>query len=148
MTQNAENRIECALTTMINDADKIHLRKLQAEMHKCAAKCCENKECSIELVHACIEVCSQNLKRAQKVVQSEIIHFQKRLQECVFTCNNDVKKNIEKQPIDLQIKAYESGFDNCVEKCVDTNIALIPFKMKKMKEILAKKPQDLNENKN
>lgn len=140
MAESTENRIRCALTTMLNDVDKLHLRQLQGEMHACAAKCCEDRVSSVDLVHACIQGCNENLEKAQKVVQNEIFHLQKRFQSCVVRCNNEVKGRISSHPIDQQIKSYETDFEDCIEKCIDSNIALIPFIMKKMKDVLANKP--------
>lgn len=48
----------------------------QADMHRCAAKCCENNNHSIERVHQCIENCSVPLNNAQKYVQGEFEHLQ------------------------------------------------------------------------
>lgn len=49
---------------------------LQADMHRCAAKCCENNNISIERVHQCVENCSVSLNNAQKYIQGEFEHLQ------------------------------------------------------------------------
>lgn len=48
----------------------------QADMHHCAAKCCENNNLSIERVHQCVENCSVSLNNAQKYIQGEFEHLQ------------------------------------------------------------------------
>lgn len=53
-------------------------------MHLCAAKCCEDKNGSIDSVEGCIERCSAPLNRAQKYVQKELGEYQGRLQRCVM----------------------------------------------------------------
>lgn len=56
----------------------------QADMHLCAAKCCDDKNGSIDSVQGCIERCSSPLNRAQQYVQKELGDYQGRLQRCVM----------------------------------------------------------------
>lgn len=56
----------------------------QADMHNCAAKCCEDKLSSIDSVQGCIERCSTPLNKAQRYVHTELEGFQGRLQRCVM----------------------------------------------------------------
>lgn len=60
----------------------------QAEMHYCAAKCCEDQNTSLESVQRCVDRCSTPLNRAQRYVQHEIEEFQGRLQRCVMVILN------------------------------------------------------------
>lgn len=53
-------------------------------MHLCAAKCCEDKNGSIDTVQGCIERCSAPVNRAQQYVQKELGEYQGRLQRCVM----------------------------------------------------------------
>lgn len=53
-------------------------------MHLCAAKCCEDKNGSIDAVQGCIERCSAPVNRAQQYVQKELGEYQGRLQRCVM----------------------------------------------------------------
>ena len=53
-------------------------------MHKCAAKCCDDKFSSIDTVQGCIERCSAPLNQAQQFVHTELEGFQGRLQRCVM----------------------------------------------------------------
>ena len=45
-------------------------------MHKCAAKCCENDQASMEATHECISNCSTKLNSAQSYVERELTGFQ------------------------------------------------------------------------
>ena len=45
-------------------------------MHRCAAKCCENDDLSVDRVHQCVENCSVHLSSAQNYVHKEFEHFQ------------------------------------------------------------------------
>lgn len=60
----------------------IYLKK--GEMHLCAAKCCDDKNGSIDTVQGCIERCSAPVNRAQQYVQKELGEYQGRLQRCVM----------------------------------------------------------------
>ena len=45
-------------------------------MYQCSAKCCENKNLSVDDVQRCIEDCSQKVNKAQSYLQLEIESFQ------------------------------------------------------------------------
>lgn len=62
----------------------ISKKKKKGEMHLCAAKCCEDKNGSIDTVQGCIERCSAPVNRAQQYVQKELGEYQGRLQRCVM----------------------------------------------------------------
>lgn len=61
-------------------------------MHLCAAKCCDNKNGSIDVVQGCIERCSAPVNRAQQYVQKELGEYQGRLQRCVMVHLNSAFK--------------------------------------------------------
>lgn len=71
--------LNCVIDGVANSFDS-----KQADMHLCAAKCCEDKNGSIDSVEGCIERCSAPLNRAQKYVQKELGDYQGRLQRCVM----------------------------------------------------------------
>ncbi len=56
----------------------------QADMHFCAAKCCQDQTSSIDSVQGCVERCSAPLNKAQRYVHTELEGFQGRLQRCVM----------------------------------------------------------------
>lgn len=111
MIQQQRQKIEAAVTEMIDDMDKTHLRKMQVsgvrfrgypetdllitkfqnEMHLCAAKCCQDGTSSVDSVQRCVDRCSAPMTRAQNYVQHELGEFQGRLQRCVMVsihCTN------------------------------------------------------------
>ncbi|CAG0878959.1 unnamed protein product [Darwinula stevensoni] len=116
MAEAAQARVQDAVTKMINDLDKSILRKMQGNMHICAAKCCTNTEANLEEVHACIEQCARPLTGAQNYVQSEMQHFQDRLQRCVITCQDGIKDRVLPETTEAQPHADEgaSGSSSCV----------------------------------
>lgn len=72
-------------------------------MHKCAAKCCENNEASLDSIQRCVEKCSVPLHNAQNYVQNELEGLQKRLQRCVMDCNDLIKDKMGPNPSDEDV---------------------------------------------
>lgn len=62
-------------------------------MHLCAAKCCDDKNGSIDTVQGCIERCSAPVNRAQQYVQKELGEYQGRLQRCVMVNTETYSEN-------------------------------------------------------
>ena len=48
----------------------------QGDMHRCAARCCDDPSSSIDKVHGCIEQCSIPLQKAQHFVQTQMSDIQ------------------------------------------------------------------------
>lgn len=75
-------------------------------MHRCATKCCEDANSSIERVQQCVERCSMPLNNAQNYVQKEIEHTQSRLQRCVMLCNDDIKDKMGPNPSENEVGLF------------------------------------------
>ncbi|XP_044273431.1 protein FAM136A [Varanus komodoensis] len=103
-------------------------------MFRCSAACCENDQASMQHVHRCIERCHAPLAQAQAVVTQELERFQDRLSRCTMYCNDKAKDSLDTGGKEQQVKLQ---LENCVTKCVDEHVHLIPSMMKKMKESLA-----------
>ncbi|KAJ8942654.1 hypothetical protein NQ318_013367 [Aromia moschata] len=131
MVEQQRQRIEHEMTKMINEIDMEYLRKMQADMHRCAAQCCDNREASLERVQKCVENCSSKINWAQSYVQRELEQLQNKLQRCVMDCNDDVR-----------VEKFTSIFEDCAKKCVDKQIEYMPSLLKKIKADLSKKPQN------
>ncbi|KAF4519105.1 hypothetical protein B566_EDAN010527 [Ephemera danica] len=131
-------RVEESMSKLVNDIDKTNLRKLQGEMHRCAAKCCDDSQSSLESVHRCVENCSIPLQQAQKYVQSEIERLQDRLQRCVMQCNDEIRDKIGPNPTESEVSKYTKEFEGCAVKCVDKHIEILPNFFANMKKTLAK----------
>ncbi|XP_055320099.1 protein FAM136A [Sitodiplosis mosellana] len=136
-------RVEQEMTRMVDDLDRSTLRKMQGEMHLCAAKCCDDKNGSIDAVQGCIERCSAPVNRAQQYVQKELGEYQGRLQRCVMQCNDDIKLEMPPNPTEDEISKYTNKFERCAVSCVDKNIELLPKLFKTIKTVLAKGPPNL-----
>ncbi|KAK8381970.1 hypothetical protein O3P69_015167 [Scylla paramamosain] len=138
MVDQAQHRIQEAMTSLVDDLDKTYLRGMQRTMHLCAASCCEKKESSVDQVHRCIENCSTPLTQAQSFVQNELSQFQERLQRCVMVCQDRVKDHVHADATETQVSAYKAEFEGCAMQCVDEHIQLMPSVKKRIASILAK----------
>jgi len=139
MVEEQRQRIEQEMTKMINELDLKYLRKMQADMHRCAASCCDNRDNSLERVQKCVENCSVSLNWAQNYVQRELESLQNKLQRCVMDCNDDVRVKMGPNPDEKQIDKFTQMFESCATKCVDKQIGYIPSLLNKMKADLSKK---------
>lgn len=103
MVEQQRQRIEQEMSKMINELDLEYLRKMQATMHRCAAKCCDNREISLESVQKCVENCSSPLNYAQNYVQRELEQLQNKLQRCVMDCNDDIRVKMGPNPTESEV---------------------------------------------
>ncbi|XP_023017498.1 protein FAM136A [Leptinotarsa decemlineata] len=138
MVERQRQRIEQEMTKMINDLDMEYLRKMQADMHRCAAACCDNKEVSLERVQRCVENCSSKINWAQSYVQTELENLQNKLQRCVMDCNDDVRVKMGPNPSESEVDKFTTLFETCATKCVDKQLEYMPSLLKRMKADLAK----------
>ncbi|CAN8000071.1 unnamed protein product [Ixodes pacificus] len=138
MADEAGARVQKAVESMIQDLDKSCLRRMQGDMHKCAARCCDDMTTTMEGVHRCIESCSEHLNRAQNQIQGELGNFHDRIQRCVMQCQDTVRDQVLPSTTDADAAKYKTQFDTCVVKCADTHIELVPQLLKRMKEMLKK----------
>ncbi|BES92358.1 Eukaryotic protein of unknown function (DUF842) [Nesidiocoris tenuis] len=142
MVDAQARKAEDAMKKIIDEIDQQHLRKIQANMHRCAARCCDSTTDSMEQVQNCVQQCSVTLKQAEAIVQNEFTSTQNRFQRCVMECNDAVKDRMGPSPSESEMPKYQSEFENCASKCVDKHVALLPTMMKRMKELLASKQQN------
>ncbi|XP_059613762.1 protein FAM136A [Phlebotomus argentipes] len=140
MIEEQKQRVEQEITKLVDDVDKSYLRKMQADMHLCAAKCCENTSSSIDVVQGCVQKCSVPVTKAERYIHKELNDFQGRLQRCVMQCNDDIKTQMPVEPTDDEIAKYTTKFERCAVQCVNKNLDLIPNLLKTMKSVLAKGP--------
>ncbi|CAD7077472.1 unnamed protein product [Hermetia illucens] len=145
MIEQQRQRVEQEMTKLVDEMDKTYLRKMQVEMHKCAAKCCEDQTSSIDSVQRCVDRCAAPLTSAQKYVHKELEEFQGRLQRCVMQCNDDVKVQMSANPSEDEIAKFTAQFERCAVKCVDKHVGLIPSMLKTIKSVLSKGPKGIPE---
>ncbi|XP_055609538.1 protein FAM136A [Uranotaenia lowii] len=136
MVEQQKQRIELELSQRVDDLDRTILRKMQAEMHECAAKCCRDIGSSMDSVQRCVEHCSVPVQRAQQHVEQELGNFNNRLQRCVMDCNDTVKDKMGPKPSEDDISKYTGIFERCAIKCVDKHVELLPGLFKSMHQVL------------
>ncbi|KAL2716102.1 protein FAM136A-like [Vespula squamosa] len=139
MVAEQRRRVEDLMTRMIEEMDKAYLRRMQGDMHRCAATCCDNESYNILQVQNCVENCSSSLNEAQNYVQNEFVRIQNRLQRCVMDCNDTIKDKMSSNLTQNEVDRYSEEFDKCATKCVDTYCDLLPSLEKSMKNVLSSK---------
>ncbi|XP_074641576.1 protein FAM136A-like [Tubulanus polymorphus] len=134
----AQNRVQTAVTETLNELDKTHLRKMQASMYRCSTKCCEDNYYSMEDVQRCLEQCSRPVQSAQQYIQGEMENFQNRLQRCAMDCQDRIRDKLGPNTSDVDSSKLRKEMEACVLKCADSHAGLLPNMMKKIKETLNK----------
>ncbi|KAK9505603.1 hypothetical protein O3M35_009615 [Rhynocoris fuscipes] len=141
MVDQQSRKIEDAMKKIVNEIDTDYLRKMQANMHRCAARCCDNSTDSMEQVHRCVQNCSASLTEAENFVKQEFNTVQNRLQRCIMECNDEIRDKAGPSPTDSDMNRYTAEFEKCATKCVDKHIEQLPAMLKRMKEVLKNKQQ-------
>ncbi|KAL5022608.1 hypothetical protein ScPMuIL_001763 [Solemya velum] len=136
--EDAQARVQKAVTSMFQDLDKDVIRKMQADMYLCSAKCCENMSARVEDVQGCIDRCSEKLNKTQTFVQNELQMYQDRLQRCAMDCQDKARDGVGSNTTENEITKFRGEMEKCVVKCADTHINLLPAMYKRMKEIVIK----------
>jgi len=136
MSEAAQEKVQKAVTALVDDIDRSHLRKLQKSMHLCAANCCDNEHISLDGVHRCTQNCSEPLNKAQNFVQGELRAFQERLSRCVADCQDKIKEKVTPDTTEQQAMGFKAEFEGCALVCVDEHIQRIPPFSDKIKHLL------------
>jgi len=134
----AQKRVQDEMGSVINEIDKSHLRRIQRQMHECAAKCCASETASLEDTHSCIERCSGTVHKAQNYVQNEVGGFQERLQRCVLDCQDKSRDKLTANASDGEIERLKNEFEVCAVHCVNENLTVLPALLKRMRASLDK----------
>ncbi|XP_074096818.1 protein FAM136A [Cotesia typhae] len=136
MVEAQRRRVEEQMTLLIESIDKFYLRKMQGDMHRCAAKCCDNDMYTVQKVQNCVQSCSESLNKAQQYVQSEFERSQNRLQRCIMDCNDRIMDKVGPNPSQDKVNQLNDDFEKCATKCVDDYCKFLPTLEKTMKEFL------------
>ncbi|XP_037093431.1 protein FAM136A-like [Pollicipes pollicipes] len=139
MAEAAQERVQNSMTSMVEDIDKSYLRKMQGDMHRCASKCCDDSNSSIDKVHGCIEQCSIPLQKAQHFVQVQMGDIQERLQRCVMQCQDKIKDKVGPNTTETEVQGYKGEFEACAVQCVDDSINTFSSHTRRIKDHLHKR---------
>ena len=138
MAQDAQRRVQDGVTKLLGDLDSTVLRKIQQQTFQCSADCCVSKSATSEEVATCVENCSLKFRKAQNYITNELTGFQGRLERCALTCQDSIRDKMTADTTDQQMKKLEGQFDQCVVKCADDTLKVLPDMFKKMKDIISK----------
>ncbi|XP_075214024.1 protein FAM136A-like [Lycorma delicatula] len=132
--EEQSRRLETAMNGLVEDLDKTHLRKMHADMHTCAARCCQSKDDSLETVYNCVENCRLPVDHAWSFVESELINFHEKLSQCLDQCN--AKSKWMSQNSEVQLTRSTKEMEDCTTRCVDQMINALPKVAERMKQNL------------
>ncbi|KAI1708830.1 protein linkin [Ditylenchus destructor] len=127
--EKTQQRIKQSVDGFVDDLDKKHLREFQRVMFMCSASCVEDKRSDRKSVEDCIEKCNEDMKRIQAKLEQELGTLQEQLSRCSMTCYD---KQIQKFGTDPntytedQMMKFTQNLDQCVAKCADDHIKLLP----------------------
>ncbi|XP_056146723.1 protein FAM136A [Lampris incognitus] len=138
MTDSNQERVQTVVEEMVQTLEKDHIRKMQGRMFRCSADCCDSGTHSMSHVHQCIERCQTPMAKAQELVTFELEKFQQRLIRCTLHCNDKAKDLADSGANEPAVRA---SMDQCVARCVDDHINLIPSLTRRLKENLDSIPQ-------
>ncbi|XP_043484662.1 protein FAM136A [Leptopilina heterotoma] len=138
MVERQQKRVEEEITKLVEDIDKNFLRKMQADMHRCAATCYDNESYSVHRAANCVENCTSSLNKAQHFISSEIERVQNRLQRCVMDCNDKIRDKMGPSPSQSVADRYTSEFENCATSCVDSYCEMLPSVEKTIRNSLSR----------
>ncbi|XP_015790437.1 protein FAM136A [Tetranychus urticae] len=138
MSDKAQQMVQDGIKDLIEKIDKDHLRKIQGEMHRCAAKCCDQTDLSLNEVHNCISKCSSEVSKAQNYMSNELANFQNRLERCAMQCQDDIRDKIGPNASEGDVDKFRNKYEDCIVKCADSHVKLLPTMLKRMKEMMGK----------
>ncbi|KAF1329672.1 hypothetical protein FI667_g5865, partial [Globisporangium splendens] len=131
----AENKMNDAVTKMMDSLDRKVLRDLQKSGYTCSAKCFDNKNWSAEQLQQCVERCQMPMQQIQNYMQQEMQSFQNRIQRCAMDCQDRARDALGTgQPSESQMASAQKGMESCVNQCVDSHIKILPTLHKRVED--------------
>ncbi|XP_025074572.1 protein FAM136A-like [Pogonomyrmex barbatus] len=121
--EEQRKRVEDHMTKIVEEIDKTYLRRMQRDMHRCAAQCYS--------LFFCLLLFGYNIYNIYNI-------FQNRLQRCIMECNDNVKDKMGPNPTQITVDRYSEEFEKCATKCVDSYCELLPTMEKTMKIFFTK----------
>lgn len=135
----AQRKYQDAVRSLVDDLDRTLLRKKQADMHRCAASCCDDTTSSMEYVQSCVQRCSQDVSAASNYVQNELSNFQSRLERCAVDCQDKIRDKVTADTKPEDYDKFRPVYEDCFFKCVDNHCHQIPTLSKRIKANISSK---------
>merc|ERR1712183_324926 len=132
MNPAVDRKVQDSLSRIDNEAQKIqrsleksYMRSIQAKAMRMGADCFENDEYTTEQVQSCVSQTQQPITAVSNIVKNELEEFQKRLQRCLMTCQDNAKVAIQSKVSERA--QVEMSFGNCMVSCSDKHYELMPM---------------------
>ncbi|CAH0519498.1 unnamed protein product [Peronospora belbahrii] len=124
----ASDKLQEAVTSMLDRLDRKILRDMQSDSYLCAAKVFENKNWSSEQLDAAVERCQLPTKQVNQFMQQEMQSLQNRVQRCAQDCQDKARDLLPASggPSDSQIAHIQKDMEKCISRCMDTHVSLLP----------------------
>ncbi|RMZ92932.1 hypothetical protein BpHYR1_042216 [Brachionus plicatilis] len=120
----------------IDSIDREYLRKIQGNMFRCNANCCDNPNISQTDLERCLETCSHPAVKAQQFMNQQMQEIQDRVQRCLMSCADEIKDKAMFNKAEDLVNSAE--MKKCSAKCEDEMLKILPNYTKKMREWLSK----------
>ncbi|KAL3847648.1 hypothetical protein ACJMK2_018550 [Sinanodonta woodiana] len=133
-----KTRVEKELIKATNDLDQSLLRKMQGDLYRCAAACCDNTTTSIEDKQNCIQNCSSPLQRAETFIDGQLTNYAERVQRCFMDCQDKARDKVTPNSSEADMKVLKMGMETCAAMCADKLLPILSDFTKKMKETIKK----------
>ncbi|CAF0888015.1 unnamed protein product [Brachionus calyciflorus] len=116
----------------IGQFDREYLRKIQGDMFRCSATCCDNTSTSQNDLQRCLETCAQPAMKADRFMQEQMQDMQDRFQRCAMSCADKIKDKSTFGEVNQQ--ANRAEMEKCVTVCGDEMIKMLPNYTNKMRD--------------
>ncbi|KAI9916494.1 hypothetical protein PsorP6_017989 [Peronosclerospora sorghi] len=136
----ADTKLQDAVQRMADRLDRTMLRAIQRDGYVCAANVFENTNWSSDQLAAAVERCQQPVQQLHELLQLELQKFQTRVQRCAEDCKDKAQDSLptSANPSDAQIARAQKGMEQCVGRCVDSHVSLLPTISARIEQAVAK----------
>ncbi|CAI5738172.1 unnamed protein product [Peronospora destructor] len=135
----ADNKLQDAVTKMVDRLDRNILRAMQRDGYLCAANVFENKSWSSDQLAAAVERCQMPTNQTNQFMQQEMQNLQNRVQRCAQDCQDKAKDSLPTigNPSESQIAQAQKDIEKCVNRCVDMHVKLLPMISSRIEQAVA-----------
>lgn len=136
----AQRKVNDAVKSNMEDLERTVLRRIQRDAFQCSAKCCDDStNISPDGVRTCISSCMEPVQKAESVVDTEMTHFQDRLQRCVLSCQDELRdKGLLSTGTEPNADVMRQ-IERCVLKCADDHVQNLPSAIERIRSQLPKR---------
>ena len=134
------------------------MRPLQVRAFQCSSECCKDQAGSHESLQRCLENCMKPVVELQEKTGNEVnqlqvsefillvlchqsccacvslyICMQDRLSRCALNCQDEIKDSLPDSPSPQQQEQAQRRAEECLMRCEDSHITLIPPIVKRLR---------------